>query len=169
MFGLKLITQKNWDKELEKAEKKGSRNSFMTIEDLREDNHQLKIKVRNSNHQNEINLKSINYLSNQLKEKELQLKNQSLTLTKSMQNEAELRTAIREIIEKYKVKTPSISISNKELIEQLNGCFSELIQMNLAQIKLMNDVSETPDIANIRKIKEYLVTVFLSQKLSNKS
>jgi len=161
MFGLKLISQKTWEKELEKAEKKGSRNSFMTIEDLREDNHQLKIKVRNLNHQNEINLKSINDVSNQLKQRELKLKNQSLTLTKSMQNEAELRTAMREIIEKYKVKTPAISISNKELIDQLNGCFSELIQMNLAQMKLMNDVSESPDMANLRKVKEY-VNAFIS-------
>jgi hypothetical protein len=161
MFGLKLISQKTWEKELEKAEKKGSRNSFMTIEDLREDNHQLKIKVRNLNHQNEINLKSINDFSNQLKQRELKLKNQSLTLTKSMQNEAELRTAMREIIEKYKVKTPAISISNKELIDQLNGCFSELIQMNLAKMKLMNDVSESPDMANLRKVKEY-VNAFIS-------
>jgi hypothetical protein len=161
MFGLKLISQKTWEKELEKAEKKGSRNSFMTIEDLREDNHQLKIKVRNLNHQNEINLKSINDLSNQLKERDLKLKNQSLTLTKSMQNEAELRTAMREIIEKYKVKTPAVSISNKELIDQLNGCFSELIQMNLAKMKLMNDLSESPDIYNLRKVKEY-VNSFMS-------
>jgi hypothetical protein len=78
-----------------------------------------------------------------------------------MQNEAELRTAMREIIEKYKVKTPAISISNKELIDQLNGCFSELIQMNLAQMKLMNDVSESPDMANLRKVKEY-VNAFIS-------
>lgn len=137
MIGLKIITKKNFEKELKKAIELGGTNSLKKILELKEENRKL-ADIKDQ----------YEFLKKHLREKDL-------FLNKSMKNEADLRNAIREVVEKYNVKVPAISIKNEELIKEMNQSFSELFQATMQHISLLNEMSEKADIATITKIQEY--------------
>lgn len=141
MLGFKIISQKSLDDQLAKAKIKGEKNSLETIQRLND-------KVA------DLQARNARFINENLSIKE-QFKSNVSMMNKALLAESELRTAIREVVEKYNVKVPPISIDNKELVKEMNVAFMELFQATMHHISLLNEMSEKADIATITKIQEY--------------
>jgi phosphotransferase system HPr-like phosphotransfer protein len=144
MLGFKVVSLKNWEEAIEKAQKKGERNQFSQVEKLKSEIEVLKLqlKAKSDSH--------LQILENKRKN--------DVVFNIALKNESELRTAIRELIEVYNGKAPAISITNEDLIKELKDLTSENFKTFTKQAQLLMDVAENKNIKSITAVEEYLAT-----------